>query len=314
MAAPHLPDRLTVLCWHNIESSPCFPYPDGAGPRRFAQQLRILSRVARVVPLGEALADLDAGRRIGPRSVALTFDDGYRDHLEAAVPVLGRLGLPATFFLVPGLLSGTTRAWWEVVGWAFGRTARSQLRWEGEDYALTAPTARREASVAVGERLKRRDRAAREAAVDALVTELEPEGSPGDRGLFLDWDGARELVRQGYEIGSHSLHHAILSEEEPEEQRRDLVESRRLLQEALGIPALLLAYPNGTGRDYDAATIAAVGAAGHSHAVTMRTGVHAPGVPPYEVHRLGLTPLIGPRELWWSVRDVIRGDGAATVQ
>lgn len=305
MAAVHVPDRLTVLAWHNVESTWCFPAAAGAGPRGFERQLGLLRRACKVVPLATALDDLAAGRRIGPRAVALTFDDGYRDHLELAAPALQRLGLPATFFLVPGLLSREVRAWWEIASWAFTRARRPELHWEGGRFPLTSPELRRTAADEVLELLKPRDRVAREAAVADLVEALDPAGSPEDRELFLDWDGAADLVRRGFDVGSHSMYHAILSQEEPGEQQRDLAESRRRLQDGLGVPAPILAYPNGTSRDYDAATIAAAQAAGHSHAVTMRTAMAAAAAPPYEVPRIGLTPLTGPRELWWWLRDAL---------
>lgn len=302
-----LPARLTVLCWHNVEGTWCFPSPPGEGLRGLERQLRLLRRVARVVPLDRALADLAEGRPIGPRNVALTFDDGYADQLELAVPLLERLGLPATFFLVPDLLSGSVRAWWEVAGWAFTNTRRERLSWEGEDLDLRTPITRRDAYRRAGERLKRRDRAARESAVDALVELLDPAGEPGDGALFCDWDAARGFARRGFAIGSHSQSHAILAEEEPAEQERDLAESRRRLHEGFGLPIDLLAYPNGTPADYDDATVRAAAAAGYRHALTMRSGVHAAGVPPYEVRRVGLTPLAGPREWRWSLRDALAG-------
>lgn len=297
--------RLTVLCWHNVEGTWCFPSPPGAGLRGLERQFRLLRRVARVVPLSEALDDFAAGRSIGARNVALTFDDGYADQLELAVPLLERLELPATFFLVPGLLSGTVRPWWEVAGWAFARCRRQRLSWEGQELDVSTPELRRAAYKRVGERLKRRDRAARESAVDHLVELLDPKGDPGDDRLFFDWDGARSLVRRGFAAESHSLNHAILSQETPQEQERDLNESRRRLREALGVAADLVAYPNGTIRDYSAATVSAAEAAGYQFAFTMRSGMHTAASAPYEVRRVPMTPLSGLRAARWSLQDAL---------
>ena len=48
-------NRLLVLGWHNIDPTPGFPDPPGAGRRGFARQLALLARVATVIPLRRAL-------------------------------------------------------------------------------------------------------------------------------------------------------------------------------------------------------------------------------------------------------------------
>lgn len=280
-------NNLLVFGWHNVTPSWSSPFPLRAGLRRIERQFRLLGRVAHVVPLEPALNTLAAGGSLPPRAVALTFDDGYRDNLEVAVPLLERLGLSATFFLVPGLLSGLVQPWWEVLAWAFARTGRDILTWEDHELRLNGPASYRSYQV-VTARLKRRDRANREASVQGLIDLLEPVGSTGD--LFLDWDGARQLVRRGFAIGSHSMYHAILTQEQPEEQARDLSESRRLLQEELSHAVELLAYPNGTVHDYDATTIAMARRAGYAYGITAQHGRNGVDTPAFEIRRFTVRP------------------------
>jgi peptidoglycan/xylan/chitin deacetylase (PgdA/CDA1 family) len=282
--------RLLVLGWHNVEPTWCFPAPAGAGRSGLQRQFVYLARFANVVPLDDALRALDEGRPLPPRAVALTFDDGYRDQLELAVPMLERLGLPATFFLVPGLLDGTARPWWEVVGWLLDRATRDAVVWEGRAVGLRGAAQRRSSLRLISERLKRRDSRAREAAITELTDGCRPVGSPTERARFMDWADARELARRGFAVGSHSQQHAILSQESDTEQRRDLELSRRQLEQELEVPVELLGYPNGTALDYDQGTIAAARAAGYLHAVTTITGWTRPATPCFEVRRFVLQP------------------------
>jgi peptidoglycan/xylan/chitin deacetylase (PgdA/CDA1 family) len=296
---------LLVLGWHNVDSTWCFPARPGAGLRGLARQLRILRSVANIVPLAAALADLTAGRPLPPRAVAITFDDGYRDNLVQAAPLLRELGVPATCFLVPGILARTTRAWWEELASAATNARATEITWEGRTHPLRTPADRHAAAGTLANGLKGRARAAREAAVDDLIELLDPARGYCTDEHFMDWDDALRL-REHMEIGSHSLHHAILSQESTEEQATDLCTARTQLQERLGVDAPVLAYPNGTADDYAPSTVAAANRAGHSHAVTTRRGLNRTATSRYEVRRTVMAPERGVVDLRKIVRDGAR--------
>jgi peptidoglycan/xylan/chitin deacetylase (PgdA/CDA1 family) len=275
-------DRLLVLGYHNIESTWFWPSRPGAGIATFARQMRVLHRIANVVPLEDALDALAAGRPLPPRAVALTFDDGYRDNLELAAPVLRGYRMPATIYLVPGFLSGEQHAWWERLGWAVGRARARRVRLDGHELVLGDDGA---ALRAVETLVKRMTHDGRMNAVERLVEDLRPSGEYRADELFLDWDAARGLVPAGMTVGSHTLSHAILGRETAADQRVDLRESRRLLQRELSAEVATLAYPNGTRDDYDDATFAAAREAGYSHAVTAWGGPVSADAPPFEITR-----------------------------
>jgi peptidoglycan/xylan/chitin deacetylase (PgdA/CDA1 family) len=282
--------ELVVLGWHNIEGTWRYPAAPGSGIRSFTQQLRALRRMTSVVPLDVGLAALRAGRQLPPRAVALTFDDGYRDNLTLATPVLRELGLPATVYLVPGLLDGEVDPWWERLGWAFAQASVPSIDFEGLNLDLGRPAARMASLKRVEPLLKARDEAARREAVATLVEMLAPAGSYRAEDLFMDWSEARDLVQAGISIGSHSMRHVILGQETERSQREDLHQSRSRLQEALEIPITSLAYPNGQRADYDATTIVAAEAAGYSHAITAWGLVNYQSTDRFEIRRRLLAP------------------------
>jgi peptidoglycan/xylan/chitin deacetylase (PgdA/CDA1 family) len=302
--------KLIVFCWHNVEATWRFPFRPGVGVGQLERQLRALRRLATVVPLDWALRALAHGRRLPARAVALTFDDGYRDHLTLAAPLLSRLGLPATMFLVPGLLSGEVDPWGERLGWALSRSRVRAVDFEGCTLDLSDGARRRSALTILARLLAPRNRHQRSEAVSQLVRTLSPEGSFNTGDLYLDWDGARQLVASsGITIGSHSLHHEPLSTKSPADQDEDLTTSRRLLQERLGVPVDLLAYPYGQRVDFDAATITAAAAAGYTHAATTLSLWNGPSTPPYEIRRLVISPNHGTAGL---STVLIRGLASAT--
>jgi peptidoglycan/xylan/chitin deacetylase (PgdA/CDA1 family) len=282
-------DRLAILAWHNVEATWWYPSRPGQGVRGLVRQLRSLQRLANVVPLEPALDALAAGRPLPPRAVALSWDDGYRDSLELVAPLLERFQMPATFFLVPGLLSGEVRAWWELLAWAWARSPRSSVRWDGQDLPVAGPAGRRSLHW-LGLQLQAHSRAARDQRIAELLERLGPAGEPDDRRLFLDWSDAKKLVGKGFAIGSHSMYHAILRNEPIGEQQHDLSTSRARLEQELGVPVRLFAYPSGQANDYGPETVRAVARAGYTHAFTTRAGWNRPSMPVLEGHRILIEP------------------------
>ena len=80
--------------------------------RMFERHCRFFRRHFRVVPLPEIIRKLERGERLD-RELAITFDDGYLDNFECAAPVLERLGLPATFFIVTQWMGTDVVPWWD---------------------------------------------------------------------------------------------------------------------------------------------------------------------------------------------------------
>jgi peptidoglycan/xylan/chitin deacetylase (PgdA/CDA1 family) len=293
--------RLLVVGFHNVCPTWFWPDPPGRGVDGLVAQVRGLMRLGTIVPLAEAVRDIERGVPLPRRSIALTFDDGYRDNLTDALPVLERLGVPATFFLVPGFLDRSVDAWWECLAWAVTR-GRGEAEVRG--HRIVAGNPHQLAVAALAQELKAETRVSREAVVADLADRLGTVGDVGTDRLFMDWHDARRLVGR-VDVGSHSGHHEILARETPEAQTRGLADCRARLQRELGVAADLLAYPNGQPGDFDGSTIAAARAAGHLGAVTTVAGCVDHTSERYALDRVVLNPANGLRGL----RAVTRAPG-----
>jgi peptidoglycan/xylan/chitin deacetylase (PgdA/CDA1 family) len=285
--------QLTIIGYHNVEPTPASRFEQGAGVRGLASQLEQLGRVANVVPLGAALNTMSEGGRLPTRAVAITFDDGYRDAVDMALPILERFDLPATFFLAPGLISRECSAWWERLGWAITSASVRQIQWGPRTIRLDTPKERDLARRTLSKELKKLDRCGRESAMQDLVDRLEPCGRSRCEDLFLGWDESREIVRRGFAVGSHSSVHAILARESPAVQYDDLVASKRILEDNLDTQVDLLAYPNGERGDFSVDTIDAATRAGYTHSVTTIHGRNSRATRPHELRRVVVQPNLG---------------------
>jgi len=100
-----------VVAFHRVQEA-CDPDGLTIGTEMFERQCRFFMRHFDVIPLRDLVARLEQGRPLD-RQLAITFDDGYRDNFENAAPVLEKLGLPATFFVISQWMGSDVVPWWD---------------------------------------------------------------------------------------------------------------------------------------------------------------------------------------------------------
>jgi peptidoglycan/xylan/chitin deacetylase (PgdA/CDA1 family) len=122
-----------------------------------------------------------------------------------------------------------------------------------------------------------------------LAEETKGEALPESLRRFLDWDEAREMIRGGMAIGSHTHSHQVLSQLELEQQQEELSKSQAILKQQLGIKADVLAYPVGARTSFTHQTQQSALEAGYRAAFSFYGGTNLPGkTSPYDVTRIGM--------------------------
>lgn len=282
---------LLVLNYHGVlrEARPDrWGYGNCVDAESFRRQLRWLKR--HFSPQGlEGLRLWQSGRFNGRKPpVVITFDDGYRNNLTVAAPICREEGFPAVFFLTTGMIGSGGILWNDEV------VARV-LHWPEAEITLpsgeTRPLARdtsvrravaqranQEAKQLPEETLRRYLAYLREATPSAELMD-DPEARS-----FLTWDEARDLAGLGFEVGSHTVSHPILSRLSRERVRLELRDSKARLEQELERPCIGLAYPNGSTLDINEVVVEEARAAGYEWAfittpVWCRRGVDAHRVP-----------------------------------
>jgi len=253
------PDILPILTYHRVAEPDDDHHPGliSASPAAFAQQVEALARRFTFVPLDPVLDRAAGGPPIPARSIMLTFDDAYRDFAEAAWPVLGRLGIPATLF-VPTAFPDTDRPfWWDRLYAALIHTARTEpIETAAGSLALADRADRAAAFRSLRSELKSLPHAAAMAEVDRLVAGL---GDPGVGSSVLGWAELRSLAADGVTLAAHSRVHPLLERIEPEELDAEIDGSMDDLRRAVGAAPAAFAYPSGSHSDTVVARVRALG-------------------------------------------------------
>jgi peptidoglycan/xylan/chitin deacetylase (PgdA/CDA1 family) len=286
------PKELVVLCYHRIRPNdpPAdYPYDEGVfGPTQleFERQVKWLKQNFAILSESELLALISNGSH-SRRSAVITFDDGYADNYELAYPVLRAHDIPAIFFLCPGLIDGGTLGWWDLIAYLIKKSDRPVITLSGETLPLGD---RRSESVATVQDWMKSRPAVQTAG---LIGELaEACGVPlptreAQQSQFMSWEQAREVVRNGVAIGSHTHTHPVLGRLDEEGQRRELWDSKAALERQLGQRIRTLAYPVGRYGNFSEATMRIAAECGYEAAFSFRTGGNQPRkIQPYDVRRI----------------------------
>jgi peptidoglycan/xylan/chitin deacetylase (PgdA/CDA1 family) len=261
---------LFVITYHRILPKPNPMLESEPDVAEFRWQMEVLARCFNVLSLSQALKLLDAGR-LPPRAVCVTFDDGYRSVHDLALPVLKEFGLPATVFVTSGFLDGGTM-WNDRIITAVQSMKADRLDM-GEFGLGLLPLGsvddRKASSLRLIEGAKYlppRERSRLVEHLEALV------GEPA-RGLMLTPEMVVSLDRNGVEIGAHTVTHPILTSLDGNSARAEIVGSKEYLEQLLGKPVPLFAYPNGkVGIDFDASHISILRENGFAAAFTTAVG------------------------------------------
>jgi peptidoglycan/xylan/chitin deacetylase (PgdA/CDA1 family) len=262
--------RLSILIFHRVNAVRDALAPGEVTTAEFDALCGWLRQWCEVLPLQLAVAALREGR-LPRRAVAITFDDGYRDNHDQALPVLRHHGLHATFFVASGFLDGG-RMWNDTVIEAVRRASTDVLDLTGTAAAalgrlrLSGDADRRQAVRAILDHAKYLQPQDREHCVAAVADRAQ---GPLPNDLMMSSAQVRALHDAGMAIGAHTVTHPILKGLSADQVRTEIDDNRRALAQITGVPAALFAYPNGRpGLDYDEATMDVVSDLGFQAAVS----------------------------------------------
>lgn len=275
---------LSILIYHRVLPRPDLLLPDLVDAAAFERQLLLLKHFFRVLPLGEAVRRLGDGT-LPRRAACITFDDGYADNAEVALPLLLRHGLGACFFIATDFLDGGTM-WNDSVIERVRHAAGDALdlsRLGLGHLPIGNIDLKRRAITTLLDQLKYLPLAQRQ----ARVAQLRAGGHyPPRPDLMLRSAGVRALHRAGMEIGGHTASHPILATLNEAQARAEIADGKRALERIIAAPLRLFAYPNGKrGQDYGAREAALVRELGFEAAVTTDRGAARRGADPFQLPR-----------------------------
>lgn len=282
-----------VLTYHRIAGhGEVFP---GHPVSVFRDQMEWVKTHCRVIG-PQDLLDESAFERTDRIPVLVTFDDGYRDYVTHAYPVLRDLGIPAINFLSTAFIDGGEPFWWDVLFTAVNATPLASVapEWAGGRRFELDARGRAEFLRACKLYVKERPEDMKDRAVADLQRLLRVDGQTAAiPRQTMTWDEARGTM-DATTYGGHTHTHVIVSRVDGTTLRQEIDTCTARLTAELGERPLTFAYPNG---DMTAEAKAVLARAGYRLAFTMQEGFNTG-----DVDRLALNRVAAPRsvaELAW---------------
>ncbi len=276
--------RLIILTYHRVLSDIDPMVPTEPTASIFERQLSWVSEFLDVIALPNAMQMIASGT-LPTRAACITFDDGYRNNYEIAVPILERFRMPATFFIATGAVG--RGAMWNDLIIESARCCGNRLdlrRYGLDEYLIHSDEERPNMANKVLDSMKYMPVDERFEQSREIYRAYAGNEDPA---LMMTKAMVRSLAEKGFDVGGHTVEHPILEKVPDERAVAEIQGCRDWLEQVTGRQPLTFAYPNGRpGIDFSAKHQTMVREAGFHCAVSTAWGCALPSSNPMSLPRL----------------------------
>lgn len=282
---------LRVLMYHRFSVEPAARHVD---VKMFRAHLEYIREYFNPVSMSQVLEAIRGSTPLPSKSVLVTVDDGYRDFVEVAYPLLREYRIPASLFVLAAGIQGKTWLWFDQLRHAIfeSKLPALQISIDGtpREFALENAELREGAWDAIATRCSRMSTERRGETIEEVADRAAvpiPEVAPREYALATA-EELRSLDERVVELGAHTDTHPILSQCSESEIEAEVVASRTTLERLLEREIRVFCYPSGMPGDFDERATEAVKRAGYQAATIAHGGICTP-------QQLVETPFLIPR-------------------
>ena len=255
--------KIFILMYHRVDFSERPFFEVVVKPEVFEKQIRFLKKYYEIIEL-TGLKRIEANRSVKKDIIVLTFDDGYRDNYTHAFPILKKYQVPATIFLATKYINTNRLLWYDKLSWILYmavtipdkkkligselslKIVREIIRFFVSDFSDRINVLRALAAILKGLSVEERKN-----TLHNLAKACGIKVWPGDKSRpMLSWEEVREMSAHGISFGSHTVSHPVLSAISTQEVHKEIVESKKIIEEQIEKPVVTFAYPFGKKEDY----------------------------------------------------------------
>jgi len=264
----------------------------------FEKQVELLMKRFTLLGVEDLRLHFLEKRPLPKNPAVITFDDGYRECHDLALPVLKRAGAKAIFFVSTDHITDRKAFWWDRTNYLVKRSTKTRVEIDYPTHAVYDLTGDRAKVVTqMLDVIKESYALDVERYLQTLSTALGvPWSADDDRRMtdecLMTWDQVRAMRSAGMDIASHTRTHRVLQTLTPDHLREELGGSRRILEEQLDEPIRAIAYPVSLSPGEHDAIFEAVRTAGYDLGFSTSQGLGPLGAKtnPLDIQRIWVDP------------------------
>lgn len=294
--------ELRNFLFHRVSSDKDELWPP-MQPSLFEKVIASLMRRYDVVNLEDYLLHPSSFQKNKKPIATIVFDDGYKDNIELAAPILQMHRCPASFYVVTDCINRNIPTWTYIVDYCLQYTRKDFIELDAEyvPAALKKISLHNRQAPEVRQLkpwMKSQSNARRKAVMDAIVDQCGDVILPR---VMMDWKDVKQLQDAGFVIGSHSHTHPMLARLENENEiEEELSISANEMEKHLGIRPTTISYPIGS---YDDRVVAWAKKTGYAFGLAVEQRFYNTGI--HDVYAIPRVELY--QEPWWKVNMRING-------
>ncbi|PSF11234.1 polysaccharide deacetylase family protein [Marinobacter shengliensis] len=280
-----------ILMYHRFSRDAERGHLDAA---MFEWQVQYIAKNYKPVTVSELAEDLYLKQCTPRNRIAITIDDGYEDFYEIAWPILKKYGVPATFYVTTGFVSGDLWLWPDQLRYLLEHSPCStgQFSFSITQINTPIPDEQFEAEYwRINHLMLQADNAEKIRCLNEMAAAwiIDLPKIPPKRYRAVSWNQLEEMQAEGLEVGGHTITHPSLARVSMEEARNEIFGCAEKLRQKLGDSIRSFCYPNGTADDFvgsqvkfikeagfSCATVAFADTQGHAQRYAMRRHTGSP--------------------------------------
>jgi len=289
--------------FHRVSDETDAMWPPMSGSL-FKKIIQHLTENFLVVPLEQYLDDPGAFQT-NRKIATVLFDDGYKDNIQYASPILAQYKCPASFYIVTDCIDKNVPTWTYLIDTALAGTAKKSIElsydFVPEKFKSFESNPNRQSNSLTREVKPWMKKISNQQRLLVMQSILEQCNDVEISHNMMSWDDIRQLGQQGFIIGSHSQTHPMLASLQSESEISDelRISAEKILQETGNFPKTI-SYPIGS---FDNRVVMLSKANGYKYGLAVEQRFYRPGKDDlFKIPRVELY-----QESWWKVKMRISG-------